>query len=187
MFSLAEDGFISVEFHSSYRPGGSSYNPIDTYGTEIAPGRWRYHNVAEPLYYGLYLFSQNASGAHLLPTSIESQAHCYPCKGPDANVRSYAVTRCSSCAVKIFIINKDMKASGSVRIRLDRKMGTAALLLLDAPGVGSRAADVRYGGQQFNSDGVIGAPMTTTIVPDVQGNYDFTLPNAAAAVLTIEQ
>jgi hypothetical protein len=29
--------------------------------------------------------------------------------------------------------------------------------------------------------------MTTTIVPDVQGNYDFTLPNAAAAVLTIEQ
>jgi hypothetical protein len=175
-FSLAQDGFINVDFQTSYRPGGSSYNPIDTYGTETAPGIWKYRNVAEPLYYGLYLFSQNAAGAHLLAATTESHA----------NIHAYAVSRCPSCAVKIFIINKDMKAAGLVRVRLDRNMGPGTLLLLDAPGLESLAADVRYGGQQFNSDGVIAAPTTKTVVPDAQGNYDFTLPNAAAAVLTVE-
>lgn len=186
MFTLAEDGFISVNFQTSYRPGGSSYNPVDVYGTETAPGRWKYRNVAEPLYYALYLFSHNASGAHLLPVSVEPLSTCYLCKGPDANVRAYAVSRCPSCAVKIIVINKDMKAGGLVRVRLDRKMGAGALLLLDAPNLGSLATDVHYGGQQFKSDGVIAAPMTNSVAPGEQGNYDFNLRNAAAAVLTIE-
>lgn len=174
-FSMAQDGFVNADFHSSYRPGGSSYNPVDTYGTQSASGEWHYRNVAEPLYYGLYLFSKNASGKHLLPASIEGRA----------NIRAYALSTCSRCDVKIVILNKDTAAAGSVQVRLDHKMGPASLLLLSAPHLDSRAEDVRYGGQQFDSDGKIAAPETTAVTPDSKGTYTFTLPNSAAAVLTI--
>jgi hypothetical protein len=176
-FSLAEGGFVNVGFHTSYRPGGgSSYNPIDTYGQQDSSGRWHYRNVVEPLYYALYLFSRNASGERLLPATVETSA----------NIRAYAVSRCADCAVKVFVLNKDLSASGPVRVHVDRGMGNGSLLLLDAPGLGSLAPDIRYGGRQFDSDGVIGAPNPITVRPDAHGDYVFTLPNAAIAVLTVE-
>jgi len=176
-FSLAEGGFVNVGFHISYRPGGgSSYNPIDTYGQRDASGRWHYRNVVEPLYYAMYLFSRNAAGGHLLPAVVESRA----------NIRAYAVSRCADCAVSVFVLNKDLSAGGPVRVRLDRGMGDGSLLLLDAPSLGSRAPDIRYGGRQFTSDGAIDAPATVAIKPDAHGDYAFTLPNAAIALLTVE-
>jgi hypothetical protein len=176
-FSQAEDGFANVDFHFSYRPGGgSSYNPIDSYGRKDAAGRWHYRNVAEPLFYAMYLFSRNAAGGRLLPATVESPA----------NVRAYAVTRCAGCAVSVFVLNKDTSAAGPVRVHLAAGMGDASLLLLDAPSLGSRADAIRYGGQRFNSDGVIAAPTTTAVRPDGHGDYGFTLPNAAIAVLTVE-
>jgi hypothetical protein len=174
-FSLAEDGFVNVDFHSSYRPGGSSYNPVDAYGRQDASG-WHYRNVAEPLYYGLYLFSRNASGERLLPVAVKT----------GANIRVYAVSRCTNCAVKIFVINKDLSAAGAVQIHLARGMEYGSLLLLDAPSLDSRASEIRYGGQQFDSDGIIAAPTTKAIKPDANGDYVFTLPNAAVALLTVE-
>lgn len=177
-FTLAEGGFVNVGFHTSYRPGGgSSYNPIDTYGTQDASGRWHYRNVVEPLYYTLYLFSRNASGGRVLPVAVESPA----------NVRAYAVSRCAGCAVTVFVLNKDLSASGPVRVHLDRRMGDGSLLLLSAPGLGSLAADIRYGGRQFDSDGVIAAPETMAVRPDAHGDFAFTLPNAAIALLTVER
>lgn len=175
-FSLAEGGFVNVGLHSSYRPGGSSYNPIDTYGQQDSSGRWHYRNVVEPLYYALYLFSRHASGERLLPAAVETRA----------NVRAYAVSRCAGCAVSVFVLNKDLSASGPVRVRVDRRMGDGSLLLLDAPSLGSRAPGIHYGGRQFNSDGVIDAPETIAVKPDGRGDYRFTLSNAAIAVLTVE-
>jgi hypothetical protein len=176
-FSLVQDGFVNVDFHASYRPGGgSSYNPVDTYGRRDASGRWQYRNVAEPLYYGLYLFSQHAAGAHMVPVSLES----------DANVRAYAVSRCAGCAVDVFVLNKDTTAAGPIHVRLGRPMGKGTLLLVDAPSLGSLAPDVRYGGRQFASDGTIGTPETTAVTPGADGDYTFTLPNAAIALLTVE-
>ena len=175
-FSLVDDGFVNVDFHISYRPaGGSSYNPIDTYGRQVASGRWQYRNVAEPLYYAMYLFTQHASGGRLLPATVET----------GANVRAWAVRRCAGCAVEVFVLNKDTSAAGPVRVHLGGGMGAASLLLLDAPTLGSLAGDVRYGGRQFTSDGTIGAPKTVAIKPDGGGDYTFTLPNAAIAVLTV--
>ena len=176
-FSLAVDGFVNVDYHISYRPGGgSSYNPVDTYGRRDASGRWQYRNVAEPLYYALYLFTRYASGARLLPAMVES----------GANVRAYAVSGCAGCAVSVFVLNKDTSGSGPVRVHLARGMGGAMLLLLDAPSLGSPAAEVRYGGRQFDSDGAIAQPRTTAVEPDGSGDYTFTLPTAAIAVLTIQ-
>jgi hypothetical protein len=176
-FSLATDGFVNVDYHISYRPGGgSSYNPVDTYGGPDASGRWRYRNVAQPLYYGLYLFARHASGAHLVPATVAS----------DANVRAYAASGCAECVVKVFVLNKDTSASGAVRVHLARGMGGASLLLLDAPSLGAGAAEVRYGGQQFDSDGAIAEPRTAAVQPDANGDYVFTLPNAAIALLTVQ-
>lgn len=175
MFSLANDGFRYVNFHSSYRPGGSSYNPVDTYGTPTASGGWTYRNVAEPLYYAQYLFARNASGKHPLPTAIETSS----------NIRADAVSACAGCAVSVFVINEDLSAAGEIRVRVEGRKAVASLLLLSAPHLSSLAPEVRYGGEQFDSDGRIGAPHSTLIHPDAQGEYVFTLPNASAAVLTV--
>jgi len=177
-FSIAEDGYVNLDFHFSYRPeGGSSYNPVDSYGRQGAAGRWTYRNVAQPLYYAMYLFAQHASGQRLLPARVES----------GMNVRAYAVSRCAGCAVKVFVLNKDTSAAGQVRVHLDRAMGSGSLLLLQAPTLGSLAPEVRYGGQQFTSGGVIAAPVTVVVRPDERGDYTFTLPNAAIALLTVER
>ena len=175
-FTLASAGFVNVDYHISYRPGGgSSYNPVDTYGTQDAAGRWQYRNVAEPVYYGLYLFAQQAAGKRFMSIAVES----------NANVTAYAVSACGGCAVSVFVLNKDTSAAGAVRVHLAHGMGDASLLMLDAPSLGAGAAGVRYGGMQFKSDGTIGAPRTTGVRRDAAGDYDFKLANAAIAVLTV--
>lgn len=172
MFSLAQDGFSSVNFHMSYRPGGgSSYNPIDTYS---GSGK-NYDNVAEPLYYAMYLFAHNASGSRLVQASTSSSA----------NVRAYAVSKCAGCTINVFVINKDLSASGEVRVHLSALRGSASLLLLSAPKLSSTSPEVTYGGTRFNSDGRLAAPRVSTVKRDAHGDYDFHLPNASAAVLTI--
>ncbi len=177
-FTLADEGFVHVDFHSSYRPGGgSSYNPVDTYARQDASGGWVYRNVAEPLYYALYLFGRHAAGARLLPVTIETSR----------NVRAWAVSRCATCAVQVFILNKDTAAAGPVRVRLGGGLGRGSLLLLEAPGLGSLAPDVRYGGRQFDSEGRLdGAPQTSAVAGS-RGDYTVTLPNAAIALLTVER
>ena len=175
-FTLARAGFVGVDFHTSYRPGGgSSYNPVDTYARQDSSGALLYRNVAEPLYYALYLFANHAAGAQRLPVATEAKA----------NVQAYAVRGCAECEVRIFVLNKDTAAAGPVRVHLARRMGAASLLLLAAPSLGSLAPDVRYGGRQFDPDGGIGAPDTAAVRPDARGEYVFDLPNAAIALLTV--
>ncbi|HEY6937726.1 MAG TPA: hypothetical protein VI424_11270 [Terriglobales bacterium] len=171
LFSAAEDGFTSVNFHISYRPGGSSYNPVDTYEASSKS----YKNVVEPLYYAMYLFAHSASGNHLLPASAQT----------GANVRAYATSACSNCAVNVVVLNKDSSASGTVRVHLDRRSGKGKLLLLNAPRLDSLSPEVTYGGVRFDSDGRIAPPHTTTVRPDSHGDYEFDLPRAAAALLMI--
>ncbi|HVO34352.1 MAG TPA: hypothetical protein VMT21_02235, partial [Gemmatimonadales bacterium] len=132
-FTLARNGFVGVDFHTSYRPGGgSSYNPVDTYARRDSAGRWHYRNVAEPLYYALHLFARHASGAQLLADSVATSR----------NVRSYATSPCLQCEIDVFVLNKDTAAAGPVRVHLSRRMGEATLLLLSAPSLASLAADI---------------------------------------------
>lgn len=174
MFNMAGDGYTGVDFHFSYRTGGSAYNPVQTFswktGNEV-----QYRNVAQPLYYAMYMFARRASGEHLLPATVETKD----------NITAFATTACPGCEVHVFVINKDEKASGTVSVHLAGHVGAGTLLLLEAPGLGSLADDVHFGGQQFDSDGHIGTPNTTNVAPGEDGNYTFTLPNASAAVLSI--
>lgn len=173
LFSGAEDGYSGVNFHISYRADGSSYNAVDTY--KSANGSGPYENIPEPLYYAMYLFAKTASGKHLLPVSTQT----------DANVRSYATSACATCAVNVVVINKDLAASGRVRIHVPGGSGNAQLVLLRAPKLESRTSEVTYGGVRFDGEGNIGTPRKERIQPDANGEYEFDLPNAAVAVLTV--
>jgi hypothetical protein len=175
MFQVARDGFSSINFHTSYRAGGSAYSPVVSIGTKTASGRWHYQNTAQPLYYAMYMFARNAEKAHFLPASIDT----------GANVRAYAVSACPHCAVKVFVINKDLKAAGRVRVHVAGRKTSATLLLLHAPSLGSTASAVRYGGEQFDTNGHIRAPHVETLRPNSEGNFVFDLPNASAALLTV--
>jgi hypothetical protein len=173
LFSAAEDGFTGVNFHISYRPGGSSYNPVDTYAA--SNDSKNYKNVVEPLYYAMYLFAHSASGNHLLPANPHTSA----------NIRAYATSACSNCAVNVVVLNKDSSASGTVRIHLDRQGGAGKFLLLKAPSMDSLSPQVTYGGVRFDSNGSIAPPHTAEVSPDSHGDYEFVLPHAAAGLLTI--
>lgn len=176
LYSAAKGGLSGVNFHISYRPGGgSSYNPIDTYAQAAAPGRQTYRNIAEPVYYGMYLFAQNASGEYLLPVTMDT----------GKNIRAYATTACSNCAIHVALLNEDLSAAGTVNLRVTNGAGMARVLLLKAPKLSSPAHDVTYGGAQFGSDGRIAAPQVRQISSDSSGNYSVDLPNSTAAVLTI--
>lgn len=176
MFNIAQDGYDHINFHISYRTGGSAYNAIQTYDWKSG-NEEHYRNVAQPLYYAMYMFAHNASGEYLLPDSITTTS----------NITSFATTACSSCAIHVFVINEDGKASGPVDVQLAGKNGAASLLLLEAPNLHSLAENVTYGGQQFDTNGDIGTPKTTSVKPNAKGDYQFKLPNASAAVLTISR
>jgi hypothetical protein len=176
LFSAAQDGFSEVNFHTSYRAGGSSYDPVDSYGQLDVSHRVQYENVVRPLYYAMYLFARHASGEYLLPTKIRTRA----------NVRAFATTACANCAVNIVVVNKDPAASGRVKVHLRGRAGTGKLLLLTAPKLDSQSPQViSYGGGRFDQQGRIGAPATEPVKPDSNGSYNFELPHAAVAVLTI--
>jgi hypothetical protein len=72
-----------------------------------------------------------------------------------------------------------------VQVRVANRAGTAKLLLLRAPKLESLAADVTYGGAQFDHDADISTPKTREVRSDAQGNFEFELPNAAIALLVV--
>ena len=181
MFNVARDGYQAINFHFSYRKdSGSAYNPIQSFGWK-AGNQEQYRNIAQPLYYAMYMFARHASGERFLADRIQTSA----------NINSFATTACRKCAMHVFVINEDARAAGTVEVHFSGntagKAGTAELLLLRAPSLHATAAGVRYGGQQFNSNGKIGRPQTRRIRPDQRGDYRFRLPNAAIAMLTLRR
>jgi hypothetical protein len=83
------------------------------------------------------------------------------------------------------VINKDLTSAGRVSIHVPGRAGAAKLLLLNAPRLDSLASEVTYGGMQFDSQGHIPPPHLQPVEPNSDGNYEFDLPNAAAALLTV--
>jgi hypothetical protein len=175
MFDIARDGYSSIEFHFSYRQGGSAYNPVQVLGWEGPDKQRHYRNVAQPLYYAMYLFAQGASGEHLLPAATETRAP----------ISTFATTACATCAVHIFLINEEPSGVARVRVRLHSPAGKATLLLLQAPGLAALAPEVRYGGQQFDTHGHIAAVESVAVSRTAEGNYTLELPGPSVGLLTV--
>lgn len=170
MFDFASLGIRRINFHTGR---SAAYNPIQI----DVPSPGVYVNTARPLYYAMQLFS-NAEGQTFLSTAIETSA----------NIKAYAVAQCSGCPVSVFVVNKDMVASGPVTIKLSSEMGVASLLTLKAPALTSLGNEVLYGGQQINpATGFFNGPVVTTeVFPLGLGIYSFNLDPASAAMLTIQ-
>ena len=123
----------------------------------------------------MYTFSSLAQNRQILTTTIKT----------DANIKAYAVRESDSGPVTVFVINKDLQASGKVVVTPSVRMGKGSLLTVQAPSLDSRA--VRFGGVSFdNNNGLFaGTPRTTPVQPDAS-EYTVDLPNASIAVLTLK-
>lgn len=166
-FNLA---FSRINFHMDT----AAYSAVQVVATANPNGTVSYANTVKPLYYAMYTFSTNAQGQAVVPTTVSTSA----------NIKAYAVRSSPTGPVTVFVIDKDLSASGTVSVTPSTTMGTASLLIVQAPSLSSNA--VTYGGVTFsNSTGLLtGTPATTPVNP-VGGSYSFTLANASMAVLTI--
>jgi hypothetical protein len=169
LFTSANIGFRRINLHMD----NAHYSAVFVTPTRTSTGV-TYANRISPLYYAMYLFT-HAINHRILPTAITSTA----------NIKAYAVRSSSVGPVKLFVINKDLSAFGTVGIAPSRPMHQASLLILEAPALGATSG-VTYGGQAFdNNTGTLSSPQTMSLSPDANGKYSFHLPNAAAALLTI--
>jgi hypothetical protein len=136
-----------------------------------------YQVTVMPTYYALYAAGA-AKGQQFLPVTLNTTA----------NIRAYALSACSTCAMTVYLINKDLTASGSVQISLSSPATSATYFELAAPSLSSMVQNITYGGVQFsNSTGMLTGPVQSLAVqPDMSGNYTVNLDNAAAGILTIQ-
>jgi hypothetical protein len=172
LFSNFNVGMRRINFLAN----NSYYSPVFvTTAANPDDDKLTYLNFVAPLYYAMYTFSTQAQNKHTLPTTIKTAA----------NIKAYAVRETSGGAVIVFLINKDLKASGKVVITPSARMGQGSLLTVQASSLDSKL--VRFGGVSFdNNTGLLaGLPTTTPISSDPSGNYSIDLANASIAVVTV--
>jgi hypothetical protein len=167
---MARIGIRRINFHLH---DGSVYNPL----LISSPSPGVFVNQIQPEYYGLYAFKA-AKAKQFLPVTLTTSA----------NIRAYALSQCATCAITVYIINKDMSATGTVQISLSTPGTSATYIELAAPSLSAYAQDVRYGGVQFdNATGLLSGPFQAlSVQADNTGVYSVTLSNAAAGILTIQ-
>ena len=169
LFTSVDLGFCRINLHMD----NAAYSAVFVTSTRTSTGV-HYANRISPLYYAMYMFT-HAINHRILPTTIATSA----------NIKAYAVRSSNVGPVKLFVINKDLSAFGTVFITTSKPMHQASLLILQAPALGATSG-VTYGGQSFdNYTGLIGTVQTTSFSPDSNGKYSFDLPSAAAVLLTI--
>ncbi len=169
ILDMARIGIKRMNFHMHL---GSYYNPIVVTNLGVAG----YSNQVEPEYYAMYA-ALAAKGKQFSTVTVTSPA----------NIRAYALSTCATCALTVYIINKDLSAFGSVQVNVPYHTTSATYYELSAPALNSPAANVTLGGSQFsNATGLIsGPPQTIPVSPDANGNYTVNLDYAAAGILTI--
>jgi len=165
MLDAARIGIAGVNFHGDAK---SHYNPVNSNVSESS-----YTNQVQPLYYAMYLFA-NAVGQQFLPVQVTSQA----------NIRAYALTACASCPVTVFLINKDLTASGTVKLAFTTRFAAGSYLTVEAPSLDS--GTVTYGGATFDPSSALltRLPQTTAVTPAADGSVTVPLPLASAVMLT---
>ncbi len=175
LFTLAHAGLRGVNFHIydlDRSPG--HYNPIVSMVQRTAPTTWVYATTVRPLYYAMLLF-RNAVGYRFLSVTMSNAR---------ANIKAYAVS--DRTTVRVFVLNKDTNAAGSVIIAPSRVRGTATITYLRAPTLSS-TTETTLGGQVVDrGTGTFPHPHTLTLKPDpVSGAYRVPIPVASVAMVTL--
>jgi hypothetical protein len=131
MFQVAEAGGAGVNFHTG---DAKAYTPI-------GPGPGGQH-VARPLYFGMLMFMDAVRGAVLVPARLKAEGF---------NMTAYA-TRAADGALKVCLINKDLKSSARIEVEAGRDFQSASLLRLTAPSAEARTG-VAFGGSGVDGFG----------------------------------
>ena len=144
-------------------------------GTSFSKRTW--HVRVHPEYYGLLMFAQAApAGSSLLRLSGE----------PPVGVKVWA-TRAGDGQVHVVVINKHLKNTETVRLRIPGVKEAATVEQLRAPSMQARRG-VTIGGQTFGAATTTGALTGRVSSPTLQpsgGTYVVRVPGASATMLTI--
>jgi hypothetical protein len=157
MFSLAEAGWLGINFHGG---SGNYYSPI----AQSSSGTFE----PRPLYYGMLLFAQASRGS-LVP--IRSQR---------TSLRAFAV-RGSNDERRIILVNKDL--TQKARIHTTTTGHKATILRLNGPSAESKTGII-FGEASVETNGDW-APRVTESVTLKSNRLVIDVPAASAAVVRI--
>jgi Glycosyl hydrolase family 79 C-terminal beta domain len=143
-------------------------------GASFSKHTW--HVRVHPEYYGLLMFAQAApAGSSLLRLTGE----------PPVGVKVWA-TRAGNGLVHVVVINKHLKNTETVRLRIPGVKGAPTVQQLRAPGMQARRG-VTIGGQTFGSStttGMLVGHATSQTLQPSGGTYVVRVPAASATMLT---
>ncbi|MBV8219671.1 MAG: hypothetical protein JO325_14490 [Solirubrobacterales bacterium] len=168
LFAMARSGVDGVNIHTF---PGARYG---LFTFRRAGTAWS--ASVRPEYYGLLMFTQAAPpGSRLLSVR----------RTGSPEVRGWA-TRASDGAIRVVLVNEDVRRSHVVSVRLPERASTVTLERLTAPSAWARRG-VALGGQSFGAHTWTGtlarAPVTQALTAG-PGGYVVTLPGASAAMVT---
>jgi hypothetical protein len=157
-----------------------SDNPVETpfgFGYDVATHKWT--GYVTPLYYAMLAFAQAVGkSGRLLAYPL------FAARSPEhANVHVWGI-REPNHSLRLVVINKDLRRGGLVRLFVPHAHRSAMLTRLVGPSPTS-STGVSLAGQSVASDGALVGRVRARAVKPVRGFFDFTMPSASAAILTI--
>lgn len=174
-FALQAAGVTGVDFHGS-SPAYAAYR------VRRFRGRW-FANV-KPLYYGMLLFAE-ATAHRSRPLLVRTERGSL---GAGVNLKVWAFYDATAHVVRIAVVNKDLRAGGTVRIQIPEAAGSAALKRLTAPAPTAKEG-ITWGGQHFafaTTDArLVGKRVVESISRGRDGTFRVGVPRASAALLTV--
>jgi hypothetical protein len=162
MFAVAEQGGAGVNLHGGFSTK-AGYSPFSYRNNRF---------YVNPIYYSMLLFHQAAQG-RVVPVECLTSA----------NVVAYAVLS-DNRKLRVVLINKDLTNSVVATIVAGLPGKNAQVVRLTAPSAKSTEG-VTFAGSAVAADGTW-KPQQGTPVSRVNGKFVVSLPNASAALLTIE-
>jgi len=164
---------------------GVNLHMDDMYETPFGFGVLRGSGVAvvTPLYYAMLMYAdavRDGGWLELGPSFRERHP-------TSANIRSWVI-RGRDGTLRIVVINKDLRQSGTVRIGVQSATAAASLIRFDAGAPGRTGAAAEVGGQWIpfatRTGRLQGTPRQTAVAL-VGGSYTFELERLTAAILTV--
>jgi len=177
LFTLARLGVarVNVHIYDLVRSPGR-YNPIVAAANPLPQGGWSYTTSVRPLYYAMLLFGRTA-GRRFMPVTVT---------GTRANLKAYAVG--DAAQARIFLLNKDPSARGTVIVALPGARGPATVTILRAPSLIATAGTTLGGRTVDARTGVLPAPNIITVRPDPRtATYSVNVPVASAVMVSINR
>ena len=175
LFGLRAAGVSGADVHA----GSPLYAPFRT-----RLFRGEYAGVIKPLYYGMLLFAE-ATAHRSRPVALRVALPSAPRR---VNLKTWAFYDAKDRVVRVAVINKDLRARGTVRVRVLGASGDGTVKRLLAPGPAA-VGRISWGGQHFAAltrDGkLVGRRRVQRISPEGDADFSFAVPRASAALLTV--